>query len=263
MRFITLNGKKFIKRFFIFTLCFTFFSICYLTSKDNIEIIETNSDNFSLEEFHSKIQNIAKENQKIAYLTFDDGPTKSSTPRVLDILKEENIKANFFVIGKYVNHHPDLLKRIHDEGHFIGNHGYNHSNSKLYGSDESFINEITSTDIEISKALGVANYCSHLFRFPYGFNSHVYKKEKLHCVELLKELGYTYVDWNCLNKDSERKYSKYHLLQNLKKSSKGKNNLIILMHDTTDVSDSASALKDSIRFIKEQGYQFKTFNELF
>ena len=58
-------------------------------------------------------------------------------------------------------------------------------------------------------------------------------------------------------------YSKYQLLQNLKKSSNGKNNLIILMHDTTDVSDSASALKDSIRFIKEQGYQFKTFNELF
>ena len=112
MRFITLNGKKFIKRFSIFIFCFIFFSICYFTSKDNIKFIETNSRYFSLEEFHSKIQNITKENQKIAYLTFDDGPTKSSTPRVLDILKEENIKANFFVIGKYVNHHPDLLKRI-------------------------------------------------------------------------------------------------------------------------------------------------------
>ena len=83
MRFITLNGKKLIKRFFIFTLCFTFFSICYLTSKDNISIIETNSENFSLEDFHSKIQNITKENQKIAYLTFDDGPTKNSTPKFL------------------------------------------------------------------------------------------------------------------------------------------------------------------------------------
>ena len=66
-----------------------------------------------------------------------------------------------------------------------------------------------------------------------------------------------------MNKDSERKYSKYQLVQNLKKSAKDKNNLIILMHDTTDVSDSASALKDSIYFIKSEGYQFKTFNELF
>ena len=68
----------------------------------------------------------------IAYLTFDDGPTPVVTPKILDILKEENIKATFFVLGKSVDAHPEIVKRTYEEGHYIANHGYSHNNSILY-----------------------------------------------------------------------------------------------------------------------------------
>ena len=125
--------------------------------------------------FYSKVQNLVEQKEKIAYLTFDDGPTLKATGKILDILKEETVKATFFVIGKHVKENPELVKRAYDEGHYIANHGYSHDNSKLYSSGENFINEIKNTDIEIGKAIGVENYSSHVFRFPNGYMSSVYK----------------------------------------------------------------------------------------
>jgi len=65
-------------------------------------------------------------------LTFDDGPTTSVTPKILDILKEENVKATFFVIGKSAEEHPEIVKRAYDEGHYIANHGYSHNYKSIY-----------------------------------------------------------------------------------------------------------------------------------
>ena len=90
----------------------------------------------------------------------------------------------------------------------------------------------------------------------------LYKSEKKNAVHLLSEINYTYIDWNCLNKDSEKKYNNSQLLNNLKQSSKNKNTLVILMHDTKDVNDSSLVLKDSIKYLKQQGYKFKNFYEL-
>lgn len=78
-----------------------------------------------------KIAEIEKEEEKIVFLTFDDGPTQRATPKILDILKEEDVKATFFVIGKYVDRHPEIVKRAYEEGHYIANHGYDHNN-KIY-----------------------------------------------------------------------------------------------------------------------------------
>ena len=219
--------------------------------------------NSSIEDdLKDKIKYLTKNDEKIAYLTFDDGPTKVATPKVLDILKEEDVKATFFVIGKYVKNNPEIVKRAYQEGHYIANHGYDHSNKKLYQSPESFITEVKNTDIEISKAIEVENYCSHIFRFPNGFMSPNNKNQKKEAVKLLEDMNYTYVDWNCLNNDSVKRYSSFQLLNNLKKSSKNKGTLIVLMHDTKDVSDSSSVLKDSIRYLRDQGYEFRNFYDL-
>lgn len=78
------------------------------------------------------LQQILEKEEKICYLTFDDGPNPAITPKVLDILKEENVKATFFVIGKLVDSHPEIVKRAYEEGHYIANHGYSHNNSILY-----------------------------------------------------------------------------------------------------------------------------------
>lgn len=243
----------------MFFLIFSIYLYFYHPFSFAVELTANASIDDSLKE---KVASLTKSSEKVAYLTFDDGPTLKATPRVLDILKEEDIKATFFVVGKHVAEHPELVKRAYEENHFIANHGYNHDNSKLYKSSESFINEVKNTDIEIEKAIGVEDYCSHVFRFPNGYMSPNNKTKKKEASKLLSSLNYTYVDWNCLNNDSVKKYSSFQLLNNLKKSAKGKDTLIILMHDTSDVNDTPSVLKDSINYLKEQGYEFRNFYDL-
>lgn len=189
--------------FFILILLLIFFLYFIPNFRLNINVKSANTEPVS-DEFIEKIKNLTSGSEKVAYLTFDDGPTTSVTPKILDILKEENIKASFFVIGKYVDSHPEIVKRAYEEGHYIANHGYSHNNSILYKSSESFISEVKKTDLAIGKAIGVEDYCSHLFRFPNGFMAPLYKSQKEKAVLLLLEMNYTYIDWNCLNKDSER-----------------------------------------------------------
>ena len=207
----------------------------------------------------STLNDITKSNEKIAYLTFDDGPTLKATGKILDILKAENVKATFFVVGKHVKEHPELVKREYDEGHYIANHGYNHNNKLLYSSMENFKKEVENTDLEIATALNLPSYCSHIFRFPNGYMSKNYKYEKKEALNVLSNLNYVYVDWNCLNKDSETKYSDAQLLANLKKSAKNKGTLVILMHDTADVNKTYNVLKASIDYLKNSGYSFRNF----
>ena len=230
-------------------------------SKNPLDTTLCNSS-FS-KEFINKITNLINGNEKIAYLTFDDGPTSLVTSKILDILKSENIKSTFFVIGKSVEANPEMVKRAYEEGHYIANHSYSHNNSILYKNSECFIEEIRKTDLAIGKAIGVDNYCSHIFRFPNGFMAPMYKYEKQKSITLLQEMNYAYIDWNCLNNDSMKKYSNEQLLYNLRQSCKDKNTLVILMHDTKDVNDSSLVLKESILYLKSQGYIFKNFYELF
>lgn len=249
----------------LFSVCllFLFFFSVFFYLNDSFSLaIELTTNSVIDETLQEKVSTLTKEKEKIAYLTFDDGPTLKATSRILDILKSEDVKATFFVVGKHVKEHPELVKRAYEEKHYIANHGYNHSNRKLYQSSESFISEIKNTDIEIGKAIGIDNYCSHVFRFPNGYMSANYKTKKKEATKLLSEMNYIYIDWNCLNHDSVKKCSHAQLLQNLKKSSKNKGTLVILMHDTSDVNDTPSILKDSIHYLKEQGYEFRNFYDL-
>ena len=258
MKFLIVVRKSFV--IFLVLLFIFLFTILFFIFNTNAHVLETSS--FNEDDFYSRIQNLVNQKEKIAYLTFDDGPTLKATGKILDILKSEDVKATFFVIGKHVKENPELVKRAYDEGHYIANHGYSHDNSKLYSSGENFINEIKNTDIEIGKAIGIENYSSHVFRFPNGYMSSVYKSKKQEYVKLLPNIDYTYIDWNCLNKDAEKKYSNYELLNNLKQSAKNKGTLVILMHDTSDVNETDLVLKSSIDYLKEQGYMFQNFYNL-
>lgn len=211
-----------------------------------------------LDGFHT----IYNKEDKIVYLTFDDGPSKRTTPKILDILKEENIKASFFVIGRNVDANPAIVKRAYEEDHYIANHGYSHNNKKLYKSKESFLQEILKTDQAIAKAINVDHYISHIFRFPNGSMGKYYHTQKMQSISYLSEIDYTYVDWNALNNDSIKKYSDSKLLANLKKSCSKKGNLVILMHDSGDVNKTYTVLQDSIRYLKQEGYEFKTWYDL-
>ena len=195
--------KKFIFRFFISLFCISIlnFFVFYLFSIRS-NTLSTSAINENT--FQEKVLNLVNQKEKIAYLTFDDGPTLKSTPKILDILSEENVKATFFVVGKHVKEHPEFVKRAYGEGHYIANHSYSHNNDKLYTTADSFINEVLSTDVEISKALGIENYHSYVFRFPNGYMAPSYKTKKQEYAKLLSNIDYTYIDWNALNKDSEK-----------------------------------------------------------
>ena len=88
-----------------------------------------------------KMRNIYNSDKKVAYLTFDDGPSKNITPLILDALREQDVKATFFVLGSRVKSNPDLIKREYNEGHYIANHGYTHEYSKIYSSEEATLDE--------------------------------------------------------------------------------------------------------------------------
>ena len=210
MKIFVLN-RKILLSIICFSLVFTFLIASVSTPFSFAFELSTNS---VLEKtVKERIATLTKSEEKIAYLTFDDGPTLKATSKILDILKEEDVKATFFVVGKHVAKHPELIKREYLEGHYIANHGYHHDNLKLYESSDSFISEIKNTDIEIGKAIGIPNYCSHVFRFPNGYMSSHYKSKKKEVSKLLLDMNYTYIDWNCLNNDSVKKYSNARVIK--------------------------------------------------
>lgn len=259
MKILFIKKNSFFYLFFIVFIISLIATFVYFLNRSPSFALELNKTSFLDIDTTASLNDIGKSDEKKAYLTFDDGPTAKATGKILDILKEEDVKATFFVVGKHVKENPELVKREYDEGHYIANHGYNHNNKLLYKDMESFRDEIVSTDLEISKAIGIDNYCSHIFRFPNGYMSHIYTSQKKNALSVLHDMDYVYVDWNCLNRDSERKYTNAQLLENLKKTAKNKGTLIILMHDTADVNKTYNVLKDSISYLKSQGYEFRNF----
>ena len=147
--------------------------------ENNVSEEQNEEKAFDTKKFINEIDNIYNgEEGKRVFLTFDDGPSAEVTPHILDILKEYNIKATFFVVGNRVNVYSDIVKRAYDEGHYIGNHGYSHKYSNIYKSVDSVIDEYNKTEEIIRKALGNPNYSSHLFRFPGGSHGGPYEKIK-------------------------------------------------------------------------------------
>ncbi len=101
-------------------------------SEQTIENMNINQLPVYSENAKKKLKSLYTINEKVAYLTFDDGPSQTVTPQILDLLKQENIKATFFVLGMRVKANPDLVKREYEEGHYIANHGYSHDYASIY-----------------------------------------------------------------------------------------------------------------------------------
>lgn len=200
--------------------------------------------------------------EKRVFLTFDDGPTKTVTPLILDVLKQEDVKATFFVLGNNVKNNPDLVKRAFEEGHYIANHGYSHKYSEVYATPEATLNEYNVTEQAIRDALGNQSYCSRVFRFPGGSNGGYYNEKKQASKALLKENGVVHLDWNSLSKDAEGANTKEVLLQNIIDTMGEKDSVVILMHDASDKILTYEMLPDLISMLKEKGYKFENIYDL-
>ena len=205
------------------------------------------------------ISKIYHSDTKRAFLTFDDGPS-AVTSKILDTLKQENIKASFFVLGSNVEARPEMVKRMYDEGHFIGIHGTSHVYSQIYQSPQSVLDEYNMCNEKIKNALGEQEYNPHLFRFPGGLAGGKYAEVKAQAKELLLQNNIEYVDWNALNGDAEtNKLSSEFEMKRLQETTAGKNSVVILMHDAQAKSVTADTLPQIISYLKEQGYEFENF----
>lgn len=222
-----------------------------------IELIEEEKAKEVLEEKRAEIAKKAEiEKQeklgqrKVAYLTFDDGPSLMVTPRILEILDKYEIKATFFVVGRMAEIHPEMLQRIYQKGHSIGNHSYSHNYSYIYKNTTNFIGEINKTNGILKNVLG-EDFDSKLVRFPGGS----FGKDRF--IKACVDAGYEYYDWNALNGDAEgKRFSKDRLIKRFKETSKNKKNLIVLMHDTDAKDTTADALSEIIEYLIDQGYEF-------
>ncbi len=165
---------------------------------------------------------------KKMYLTFDDGPSAENTMAVLDILKEQGVKATFFVVGKNVEKNPEVAKRIVEDGHTIGIHCYDHSYDVLYENVENYLMDFEKAKQVVYEATGVETWC---FRFPGGsintYNEGIYEEI---IVEMTKR-GYVYYDWNASLEDAMAKVSPEQLLQNAKESTLQRKKVVMLAHD--------------------------------
>lgn len=208
------------------------------------------------EEKTKKPEDKKTEGKKIAYLTFDDGPSKTTTPAILDILSHYDIKATFFILGKMVDVNPDILKRTYEEGHSIGHHSYSHKYGHIYKNIENFLSEIKSTEIALKNILG-EEFETKLLRLPGGS----YEKYKKKFVEAAADLGYKNYDWNALNGDAEGiNLSKEKLINRLKATVKGRKEIIILMHDSDSKKSTVEALPEIIDYLISEGYEFRTLD---
>lgn len=202
------------------------------------------------------INNIYNSNEKRVFLTFDDGPSYSVTPKILDTLKEENIKATFFVLGTMVKSNPEVLKREAEEGHYIANHGYSHIYKNIYKNETAPLEEYKKTNKLIQEALENPNYQSNVFRFPGGSVGGYYDKIKKKAKKVFTENNIAYLDWNALTYDADGANTKEEIMKNLKNTCGNQKSVVILMHDAPNKDLTAKTLPDVIQYLKEKGYTF-------
>lgn len=176
-------------------------------------------------------------------LTFDDGPSPKYTPLLLDGLKERNVRATFFLLGKNVKENQELVQRMQAEGHLLGNHTYNHVQLNKI-PETTARQEILKTNNEIYEATG--KYPEYM-RPPYG----AWKKNMELCVEMLPVFwDIDTLDWKSQNVDAILKAA----------GEEPEDGSIILMHDEYQTSVEAALLL--VDRLKEKGYEFVTVDEL-
>lgn len=232
-------------------------------AKHNVEKIKAKFIPEYNDNAQQEVKDLYFSTEKVAYLTFDDGPSANITPQILDILKRENIPATFFLVGARVKLYPHLVKRAYDEGHYLANHGYSHKYSQIYQSADTIFGEYVDCENAVREALGIPEYRMFLFRYPGGSSGGRYNKIKNESKEKLNSYSVTHTNWNCMTGDAEGKETVEEQLATLKETMEGDDTIIVLMHDSSDKQVTADALPEIIKYLREQGYIFKNFYEIF
>lgn len=229
-----MNRKNTVFCAFMLTFAFLLIQIVALWQYDGIKIA------------------LAETPTKCVYLTFDDGPSDKVTPKILDVLKEEGVKATFFVVGKQAERRKYILERENAEGHTVAVHSYSHVYRDIYSSPEKLIADINECNRVIYEAIG--KY-ANVYRFPGGSFS---LNENL--INAVTDNGFRYVDWNASFRDAEiYKPTAEQLVNAAITTPANSEHIVMLAHDTTDKITTVQALKQVIHYYKDKGYVFKKF----
>lgn len=204
--------------------------------------------------FYGPVYSEIRTSQKLVALTFDDGPYPPYTGQLLDLLKEKQVPATFFVIGQNAAKHPELLQRIVAEGHQVGNHTYNHVDL-LKADRQAIISEIDKTNQVITDTIG---YAPHVMRPPHGFRDAV-------VMDIMAEYKLKVVEWSVASRDWVNPGAEVIAERTLGKVNNGS---VILLHDGDGVaaklprSQTIAATRIIIDRLAAEGYRFVTVDEI-
>ena len=202
---------------------------------------------------------------KVIYLTFDDGPTRDNTNEILDTLDTYGIKATFFVQGTNVDRYPDRMYTTAKRGHLIGCHSYSHDLPSIYSSIDAFLAEVDQYEKALAEALEGEQYMPtcKVLRFPGGTttNSRLTVSEALEYIAAVRQKGYKVYDWTSLTGDAEGYQEADDFIRYMSEtleSSKNKNlPLIVLLHDKWSTNEALSEILD---YLIAEGYYFDTID---
>lgn len=255
-------GDRVKKSIYVFTVIF----LC-LTVHSNVSenfLYDSSYDSRNNKVSSSSYSNLNDQslNPKEVFLTFDDGPCINNTRKILSILKDNNVKASFFIVGIKANENPQILKEISDSGMCVGVHTYSHDYKKIYRNLNTYLDDYDACYNVIKKLTGKTP--SPYIRLPGGSTNLVTSKANINSIkEALHEKGIRYVDWNVCSGDAESHVVAVDKIKNnVMTQCKNKNFAVILMHDTYYKYFTVEALPDIIKYLKNEGYVFKTFDDI-
>lgn len=196
--------------------------------------------------------------QKICYLTFDDGPSKN-TGKVLDILEEYNAKATFFLIGNEVTEERKHdLERMKEQGHGIGLHSNVHTFERLYADPQTCLDDYLAEYEALKKGYDID---TKLFRFPGGSVCSYMNGQRDEFVKIMSDHGFRCFDWNVSGEDSVGTPTVWSIQNHVFQDVFKYNEPIILLHDSKITDTTVEALPGILERIREEGYVFHTLDE--
>jgi len=245
----------------------TVYSIAYYGYSDeenfNVYPNTTVTLKVSLGKYYPK--NANADSDKVIYLTFDDGPTKANTDRLIEILGKYEVKATFFLVGNPVQYYRDKVKSVFDAGHTIACHSVTHKYNDIYGTADAFIEDIRLWESLVYDITGELDY--KIYRFPGGSPRARYNPDTYNAIlDKLHEANYYAFDWTMSNSDVQSKgslsYAKESFLSQLNKMEKSGSTVpkIVLMHETYNCT--VDMLEWMIDLLIERGYRFDTLDNL-
>lgn len=185
--------------------------------------------------------------QKV-YLTFDDGPS-DNTDEILDILKEYNVKATFFVVAKTDEESIRKYNRIIDEGHTLAMHSYTHVYNQIYADMDSYKQDVLSLQDFLYEATGIKPV---IYRFPGGSSNTVMNVDIQECISFLEEQGITYFDWNVSSGDATGNgYPASTIAENVLNGCAKHDEAVVLMHDASNKDSTVASLPIIIEKFQE------------